>query len=159
MKVIQITSEVIAKAKQWSSFNGNNYSIREDGGNRLVGNIAEVVFQSMYPNAERISDVDRNADFILKGKRIDVKCKDRTVDCKPYYEVSIEARQLLFDVDWYAFFSFNKRTSNLQFLGWISKDDYIKKSHKFKKGDVDPSNGWVVNVDCNNLKICELKAP
>lgn len=159
MKSIQITSELITAAKNWSAFNGNSFSIRGDGGNRLVGNIAEVVFQSMYPNAKRISDIDKNADFILKGKRIDVKCKDRSVDCRPFYEVSIEARQLSFDVDWYAFFSFNKVTSVLQFLGWISKDDFISKSKQLKKGDIDPSNGWVVNVDCNNLKICELKAP
>ena len=159
MKSIKVTDNIMSVANEWSTFKGNRFSIRSDGGNRLVGDIAEVVFQSLYPNAKRISNIDTNADFLLKDKRIDVKCKDRTVDCKPFYEVSIETRQLEFNVDWYAFFSFNKKTCVIQFLGWISKDDYISKSRPLKKGDVDYSNGWVVNVDCNNLKVCELKAP
>jgi len=159
VKAIKITDEILSKAKEWSTFSGNNFSIRKDGGNRLVGDIAEVVFQLMYPSAQRISDVDRNADFLIKGKRVDVKCKDRSVDCQLNYEVSIETRQLDFNVDWYAFFSFNNKTSVIQFLGWASKDEYLNKSKPLKKGDVDPSNGWIVNVDCNNLKVCELKAP
>lgn len=159
MKSIKINDDIIAKAKEWSTFSGNSFSIRKDGGNRLVGDIAEVVFQLMYPSAKRISHIDRNADFLIKGKRIDVKCKDRTVDCKPNYEVSIETRQLNFDVDWYAFFSFNNKTSVLQFLGWSSKEDYLIKSKQLKKGTIDPVNNWIVNVDCNNLQVCELKAP
>ena len=159
MKSIKITDDILSKAKQWSTFSGNNVSIRKDGGNRLVGDIAEVVFQLMYPSAKRISDTDRNADFLIKGKRVDVKCKDRSVDCKPNYEVSIETRQLDFDVDWYAFFSFNNKTSVIQFLGWVSKEDYLTKSKPLKKGSVDPTNGWTVNVDCNNLQVCELQVP
>ena len=159
MKSIKITDDILSKAKQWSTFSGNNFSIRKDGGNRLVGDIAEVVFQLMYPSAKRISDTDRNADFLIKGKRVDVKCKDRSVDCKPNYEVSIETRQLDFDVDWYAFFSFNNKTSVIQFLGWVSKEDYLTKSKPLKKESVDPTNGWTVNVDCNNLQVCELQVP
>lgn len=159
MKEIKITNDHRLALSKWSDFSGNDFSIRLDGGNRSVGNLAEIVFKFMYPNAKRISHIDNNADFILKGKRIDVKCKDRSVDCKPFYEVSIETRQLKFDVDWYAFFSYNNKRDVMQFLGWISKEDYLLKSTPLIKGQVDKSNGWVVNVDCHNLKVCELKAP
>jgi hypothetical protein len=154
---VKLTDSVFEKAKVWSEFKGNSLSIRGDGFNRYVGDLAEVVFSEMYPDAIRISDTDRNADFILKDRRIDVKCKDRTVDCKPYYEVSIETRQLInFDVDWYAFFSFNRSCNTMQFLGWISKSDYLLKSKKLNKGDIDSTNNWKVSVDCNNLKVSEL---
>lgn len=156
MKIYKITNDHIIQAKNWCEFKGNDFSIRQDGINRFVGSLAEVIFQETYPSAIRISNIDFNADFILNDKRIDVKCKERSVFCKDYYEVSIEERQLNFNVDWYAFYSYNNIEQIIEFLGWKSKNDFIYESTQYKKGDVDPANNWKVSVDCRNLKIADL---
>lgn len=155
--VYEITDEITEIQKTWSDFKGNEFSIRKDQFNRYVSDISEIVFQKMFPDAIRISHTDRHADFILKGKRIDVKCKDRTVDATTEYEASVEARQKDFNVDWYAFFSYNRVSDKMQFMGWIAKDDYYSQATLLKKGDVNGTNKWVVSVDCYNLKYEKLK--
>ncbi len=154
--VFEITPEILELQKTWSEFKGNEFSIRKDEFHRFVSDIAEIVFQQTYPDAKRVSEHDTHADFILKGKRIDVKCKDRTVDATLDFDAAVEARQKDFNVDWYIFYSYNRKTNMLQFMGWISKEDYYKKAMLFKKGEMHGSNNWVVSVDCYNLKCQEL---
>jgi hypothetical protein len=141
-----ITDEIREKEKDWSGFTGNQFSIRTDGGNRVAGNYAEIVFQKMYPHALRISDVDQNADFVLRGKRIDVKTKVRTVPAQPHYEASVELRQADFDVDFYCFFSFNRIAQIMEYCGWISKQELHKVANKVKQGQVDKRNEWTQSV-------------
>ena len=153
MKKYKIDSSILLRANHWSDFKGNEFSIKSDGGkNRLAGNIAEVIFFDEY-GGERISHFDRNADFILNGKRIDVKCKQRNVPCSEEYDVSIEARCSNYDVDWYAFYSYNVRDQILEFCGWKSKVDYLNEATLKRKGDIDPSNSHPYSVDEYNLKI------
>jgi len=151
-----IDDQTIELAKNWSDFQGNRFSIRTDGTKMISSNLAEIVFSKTYPQATRISDSDYHADFVIKGKRVDVKCKERTVLCKEFYEVSVEARQIEYNADWYMFYSYNSKERVMEFLGGIEKSDYIQKAVLYKKGDIDPSNGWKVSVDCYNLKISEL---
>ncbi len=155
-KGIRVSKEILKQAEDWSTFSGNQFSIRNDSNKMITSNIAEIVFSQKYPEALRISDTDRNADFLLKGKRVDVKCKERNVFCKPSFEVSVEARQKDYDVDWYVFYSYNIKASKLEFLGWMDKESYYKKAKLYKKGDCMDNNNWVVSVDCYNLKIHEL---
>jgi hypothetical protein len=152
-----INQDTLALADSWSEFKGNKFSIRRDKNKMIAPNIAEIVFSRTYPEAIRISDTDRHADFLHEGRRVDVKCKDRTVFCKDFYEVSVEARQIEYEADEYYFYSYNNRANVLEYLGRISKDEYIQKAVLLQKGDIDPSNGWRVSVDCYNLKISELQ--
>ena len=146
-----ITSEVKEMADEWSEFIGNKHSIRKDGGNRKIGDYAEVIFWRMYPDARRISDKDRNADFVLKNKRIDVKAADRNGPINGEYECNIEHRQKDFEVDFYAFFSFNKKAGLMEFGGWISKQEFFDKARLIRKGWKRPDNGWVCSADCWTL--------
>jgi hypothetical protein len=41
-------------------------------------------------------------------------------------------------------------------LGTIKKEEYLDKSEKKTKGDIDPSNNFVFKADCYNLKISDL---
>jgi len=151
-----IDDETLELAKNWSDFKGNKFSIRNDDTKMIVSNLAEIVFSRTYPNAIRISNTDRNADFIMNGKRVDVKCKERSVFCEDYYDVSVEARQIEYNADWYMFYSYNSKQKVMEFLGGIEKEDFIKIATLYKKGDIDPSNNWKVSVDCYNLKISKL---
>lgn len=152
-----IDQNTLNEADSWSTFKGNRFSIRRDANKMTAPNLAEIIFSRTYPEAVRISDTDRHADFIHEGKRVDVKCKDRSVFCKDFYEVSVEARQIEYEADEYYFYSYNNRAKVMEYLGKISKEDYIKKAVLYQKGDIDPSNGWRVSVDCYNLKISELE--
>jgi hypothetical protein len=151
-----ISPEDIKAASEWSDFKGNIFSIRKDANKMIAPNLAEIIFSRTYTDAERISNTDRHADFLREGKRIDVKCKERSVFCQDHYEVSVEARQIEYDADEYYFYSYNYKKNVMEYLGYISKEEYIKKSIFYQKGDIDPSNGWRVSVDCYNLKISEL---
>jgi len=42
------------------------------------------------------------------------------------------------------------------FLGMIKKNDFFLKATEHKRGDYDPSNGFVFRADCYNLPIGEL---
>lgn len=151
-----IDSKTVELAKNWSDFKGNRFSIRTDGTKMIASNLAEIVFSRTYPSSTRISDKDFNADFIMNGKRVDVKCKERTVFCKEWYEVSVEARQIEYDADWYMFYSYNSKEMVMEFLGGIEKEYYVKMATLYRKGDIDPSNNWKVSVDCYNLQISQL---
>lgn len=155
-KRFNIDDDTIKLAESWSDFKGNRFSIRNDKTKMIVSNLAEIVFSRTYPDAIRISDTDFNADFIWKDNRVDVKCKDRTVYCRDYYDVSIEARQIEYDVDVYVFYSYNSAERIMEFLGGITKMDYVQKAKLYRKGDIVDQNRWIVSVDCYNLKISEL---
>ena len=150
-KKFPIIKEVKDMAKEWSDFIGNKHSIKSDGRNLEAGNYAEVIFWRMYPSARRISDIDRQADFVLSGKRIDVKAKDRMGPATGQYEASIEDRQRDYNCDFYAFFSYNRPALIMEFCGWISKKEYFKKAIKVLRGTVDRNNSWKCSVDCWNL--------
>jgi hypothetical protein len=153
---IAIHQSDIEKAKRWSDFQGNSYSITDADISKFCGNLAEVIFSEMYPEAERISHKDLYADFILDGKRIDVKCKARLGYCEDHFEVSVETRQITFDVDEYVFFSYNYTDQVLEYLGSISKAQFLIKAKEWKEGEVDNENGYEVKRDCHNLQIKDL---
>jgi len=152
----KINQKDIEAASEWSTFKGNKFSIRRDANKMIAPNLAEIIFSRTYPDAERISDTDRQADFLIDGKRVDVKCKERSVFCQEHYEVSVEARQIEYEADEYYFYSYNYKQNVMEYLGRISKEEYVKKANLCRKGDIDPSNGWRVSVDCYNLKISNL---
>lgn len=153
----RITDTILKEAEKWSDFYSNALSINQDPESKLAGTLGEIIFQRLYPQAERISKEDREADFILEEARIDVKCKKRNFKPLPHYEVSILDYQKDFDVDFYYFFSYDAKEGILYQLGYISKDDFFKIARFMKKGDIDPSNNYEVKKDCWNIKINQLK--
>ena len=53
---------------------------------RIAGILGEMVFKNIYPEAQKSNDI--TYDFDWDGKRIDVKCKYRTVIPSLEYEAS-----------------------------------------------------------------------
>ena len=143
-----ILKEVKEMAKEWSDFMRNKHSIKTDGRSLEAGNYAEVIFWRMYPDARRISDIDRQADFVLDGKRIDVKAANRNGPVTGEYECNIEHRQKDFDCDFYAFFSFNRTAAVMEYCGWISKAEFFAKAKLIRKGWQRPENKWICSADC-----------
>jgi|14BtaG_2_1085337.scaffolds.fasta_scaffold105294_2 hypothetical protein len=100
-------------------------------------------------------------DIILKdGTRIDVKTKERTVDPKPYYEVSVADFNTTQKCDRYYFVSINTKSKPniISILGWLSKDDFYRKAKFWRKGQIDSNseNKFEFRADCYNVQIKDL---
>tara|TARA_R110002020_G_scaffold33765_1_gene102607 strand:- start:12 stop:494 length:483 start_codon:yes stop_codon:yes gene_type:complete len=158
---MQVTDEMIKKAEEWNEFKSNKFTAKKNNPIKqreltVIGNLAEIVFYEKYKDSKRISDTDYNADFILKNKRVDVKVKLGNEYLKPFYEVSIQASQKMYDVDWYAFYHYNRRKKDINFLGWISKKDFFIKANLKRQGDIYKNNNHKIENDVYQLKISEL---
>ena len=100
-------------------------------------------------------------DVVSKsGIKYDVKTKRCTSPPRPYYDCSVANFNTEQKCDRYVFVRIenkNKRWGKAWVLGWLEHDEYFKKARKLTKGQVDPSNGFVVRADCHNVAISELK--
>jgi hypothetical protein len=167
---IKVTDEMLKEAEEWSDFEANKFTSKQNSPEQqkeftVIGSLAEIVFKNTlwrcvnlkYPKAERISTKDRDADFIIKKKRVDVKVKLGNYAFKDFYEVSVQAYQVNNNLDWYAFYHYNRTQKEIKFLGWISKEDFFKKSVFKKKGDKFKHNGIAIDNNVYELKAIELK--
>ena len=160
--------EAVKKAEDLGSINN---SITSGRGN-LAGYLAEIAL-TKYLDCKNIScDKGRDKydyDLIKDGRKIDVKTKRRTVDPKPFFEVSIAGTSKHQKTDTYAFISITfkeKRgmgskaqyygVESIWLCGFMSKEDYFDKAIFWKKGAVDPSNGFKVHADMYNMPISSL---
>jgi len=158
----------VKKAEDLGSINN---SITSGRGN-LAGYLAEIAL-TKYLGCKNIScDKGRDKydyDLIKDGRKIDVKTKRRTVDPKPFFEVSIAGTSKHQKTDTYAFISITfkeKRgmgskaqyygVESIWLCGFMSKEDYFDKAIFWKKGAVDPSNGFKVHADMYNMPISSL---
>lgn len=97
-------------------------------------------------------------DLILSnGKTIDVKTKRCRSVPKPEYDVSIASYNTKQDTDYYVFTRTKGDYSTVWLLGYIEKELYFKQATERKKGDRDPTNGFLFRADCWNLAIGDLK--
>ena len=110
-----------------------------------------------------------NYDLIKDGLKIDVKTKRRTVDPRPSYAVSIAETSKHQETDTYAFISITFREkrgkgcgatyhglTSIWLCGFMPKKEYFEQAEFWKKGDVDPSNGFRVHADMYNLPMSSL---
>jgi len=111
-----------------------------------------------------------NFDLFFRDWKFDVKLKRRTVDPKPYHDASVAETSLHQKCDGYLFLSMTFGRSNgksgpdavyydpqsLWFCGFKPKQEYLAQAKHWKKGDVDPSNGWEVLSSCYNVPYKDL---
>jgi hypothetical protein len=154
---VEITKEMLSTSQKYAQSLGKlNNSIRSGEGN-IVGFLGEECVLRLFPHAER--DNDYHHDLFLKGKRLEVKTKDRTVMPKSHYECSIAQYSTFQDTDYYVFVSLLRQREEYvkgYILGYMKKSEYFIKAKLLKKGDLDPSNNFIVKADCWNLPISEL---
>ena len=159
---MKVNQEMLKQAEQWNNFKANRFTSKKNDPQKqreltVIGNLAEIIFKKQYPLAQRISETDYNADFIVKDKRVDVKVKLGNEYLKPFYEVSIQGSQKDYNVDYYAFYHYNRIEKDINFLGWISKDSFFKNAIFRPKGYVYKNNNHPVENDVWQLKISKLE--
>lgn len=152
---VAITQEMkksaLQKAQELPSLKN---SITSGQGN-LVGFLGEEVVKSVLGGT--LSNT-YDYDLILNsGKTVDVKTKKTGFEPKPHYECSVAEYNTKQKCDYYAFVRVDDQRDRAWFLGVYEKDAYYKDAKLLKKGDVDPSNNFVVKANCYNLPIYKLQ--
>lgn len=134
-----------------------------------AGYLGEIAVAT-YLDADIVSDREYNHDLILKdGRTCEVKTKRRTVPPIGTYEVSVASASRHQSPDLYAFVSlhFNrsvKVNSSIAYrgleavwlLGYKEPGDYFRESRVWRKGDIDPGNGFITHTEMHNLPIYKL---
>jgi len=101
-------------------------------------------------------------DIVTDDATWDVKTKRCTSPPKPYYDCSVANYNTNQKCDNYIFVRIenkNGRWGRAWVLGWLPHEEYYKKARKLTKGEIDPSNGFVVRADCHNVAIKDLNKP
>ena len=153
---MKLTTELQSFLSSWSTFNGNSLTIKNDGFRKLIGDFAEYMFQLKYPEAFRISETDRESDFVLRHKRIDVKVVSYSTNNFSSCEVKVPAYQKNFNVDWYCFFIFSKVDRSLYFAGWKQKTDFFNEAIFRSKGEIIQPFNFKVIADCYTIHVSKL---
>ena len=153
MKQVKITPDIIARAKKKAATVGNLQGSITGSLSHVVGAIGEIIV------ADAIGANESNTydyDLVSDGERIDVKTKRCNTRPFPHYDCSVAAHGANQNCDSYIFVRILTDTSRAWILGSIPKQDFYTKATKYKRGDIDPANGFTFKADCYNLPISEL---
>ena len=153
MKQVKITPDIIARAKKKAATVGNLQGSITGSLSHVVGAIGEIIV------ADAIGANESNTydyDLVRDGERIDVKTKRCNTRPFPHYDCSVAAHGANQNCDSYIFVRILTDTSRAWILGSIPKQDFYTKATKYKRGDIDPANGFTFKADCYNLHISEL---
>ena len=154
MKEIEITLDMIDKARTKAKELGRlNNSILKGKGN-LAGFIGEqIALQCLGGNWENTYEYDI---VLPDGKLVDVKTKQTTVTPLPEYDCSVTKYNTKQQCDVYAFVRVKGDFTTGWYLGCMDKEKYLTKATFMKRGDIVPSNNYMVKAYCYNLLIKEL---
>ena len=150
---IKITPDIIARAKKKAATVGNLQGSITGSLSHVVGAVGEIIV------ADAIGANESNTydyDLVRDGERIDVKTKRCNTRPFPHYDCSVAAHGANQNCDSYIFVRILTDTSRAWILGSIPKQDFYTKATKYKRGDIDPANGFTFKADCYNLPISEL---
>lgn len=110
-----------------------------DGSRRMqaIGIMGQIMFADLlhHPRPTGENGFDGGYDFVIDGKRVDLKTMARTVDVKPHYVHNFVGWQLKYDCEYYVFASYNTEKNILSICGVIKKDDFLKKATYYNQGD------------------------
>lgn len=156
MKEIDVTGGQLIRARQKAVEMGRLANSITNGAGNLAGFIGEIIVADEL-NAKQDNTYDY--DLLLKDKtRIDVKTKRCNSAPLDTYDCSIAAHGTKQKCDAYVFVRVLNDFSKAWILGKLGKEEYFDKATFFKKGMVDPDNGFRFRADCYNVKIHMLES-
>ena len=136
----------------------NDLTIIPDGSGQIIGRYAEQEFCNLLV-ANRLvftySGPNKGAvDFTIGDVTLDVKIKQRNVECKPDHDAHVNLYQRDFDVHVYVFASYWKQADQLQWMGWIGKKKFWEQANIVERGQLDGT--FSEPTDSGKLKYSEL---
>lgn len=135
---LQITQEQIEYATHLvdtANF-GNRGKFDGDKSKQLVGMLAQTVVADYIRQPRPIASTgfDGGYDYIINGKKVDVKCMARKSDMYGDFVHNLIGYQKKYDVDYYLFTNLNTKTNTLQICGVISKQDFFNNARFYPIG-------------------------
>lgn len=132
-----------------------------------IGCIGEMVVERWLTNNGVSFSNETNKtthDYVVNGKRVEVKTKARTVPPKPEYEVTISSGSIDHqDAYYYIFLSLHgDKGAVLPHTAYIvggSTREYYKNNCIHRKGGELQSNGMTMKGDCLNMYMSNLETP
>jgi len=163
-----VTDEDYAQAEKWaneSKFTGNEFTIFANDRKRLIrGALGEIAFQNMFPFFKKTANSSFSHDFLYNNTTVDVKVGSRdNTNASEYYEYGFPEYQKNSTKTHYAFFHYNINSRNIQLIGVISKENFLKYAHKQERGNVEGSNNYTPMANylkmyaVDIMKYCELQ--
>jgi hypothetical protein len=132
----------------------NKKTVYDRKHSRIAGILGEIVFKKIYPEANKSKDM--TYDFDLQEKKVDVKCKYRTVIPRLDYEASFFLYQAdeKFNADVYYFMSTIPSFEYVWICGYATKRGILENPHTeiWKQGEIDENNGMTFRQDTICLK-------
>lgn len=115
---------------------GNRGKFDGDKSKQLVGMLAQTVLADYIrqPRPDTSVGFDGGYDYIINGKKVDVKCMARKGYMIGNYVHNLIAYQKNYDVDYYIFTSLCTTTNELEVCGVISKEDFYRTAKFYKEG-------------------------
>ena len=156
--IIQVTNnqELVDKAKKIiaNNFVVNPRSVLKGQGN-FQGAMGEVIFNYVFPDAEKVESYDY--DFYWQSRKIEIKTKSANTLPTDNMDISIPVYSLeKQQCDSYVFVRILNDFTIAWILGGITKQAYIERSTLYKKGFTD-YNGYTFLWDARILKIGNLR--
>jgi len=141
-----------------------NFGVRgkQDGSKaqQLIGIISQnAVLHKLEMPLVTASRESKEYDFILNGKRVDVKSYKTFGRPRPDHEGFVVKEQIHYDLDTYLFGAYLIGERVLIVCGWLPKDEFIKNSRYVKKGDVfrlDNGNDFTARLNAYHIKNYQL---
>jgi hypothetical protein len=144
------------------AFNGK--TMLNNGSGQYAGNLAELLFKDALDDRflehEYTASTSYHFDFKIGRATVDLKAKQRTVECLPSYDTHVNLYQKNYPCHYYIFASVlipkgKKLASNVKFMGWCRKSDYWKTCEIKRKGQ--NSDGLIEREDGGKKKYNELE--
>ena len=127
---------------------------------QYTGILGELLFANLMGiSREEGSGFDDGVDFVINGVKIDVKTMLRANDWKTYYVNNLFASQVDSDLylnDLYVFININKKNNTWEIIGWKTKDE-VKRSPKFKKGEIRKKGKTEFTLRADNYEVTNLR--
>ena len=150
---VPITPDLLRRAQRKTAHVGILEGSITGSTSHVVGALGELVVSDLTGALEANN---RHYDLLLDGKRIDVKTKRCNTKPRPHYDCTIPAHGTKQDCDSYVFVRIKIDGSKAWILVEIYKRTFYRNAKFYRRGDIDPDNGFVFKADCYNLPIEEL---
>lgn len=138
---------------------GNRGKFDGDKSKQLVGMLAQTVLADYIrqPRPEISHGFDGGYDYIINGKKVDVKCMNRKVYMLGHYVHNLVAFQKDYDVDYYIFTSLCTSTNELEICGVISKENFYKYAKLYPQGTVRRNQHKSFKLDTDLYELEQYK--
>jgi len=155
-------AEIKGYSERRASKDSHGWGNKFEGEQRWTGYPGEISFRDFliengieHEHHNTVDEKDKK-DFTVGGCNIDVKTVATTVEPQGYYGCEVEKSQVgNRHVDTYVFVRFNTKSNTAFVLGWIPKDEFIRKSVLRKPGE-KVTDSFTVNAAMREIKINDL---